>query len=112
MDFFDVELDFCNDTYAPFRKSTFQARYVNTQSNYRRYVVRQIPKSINKRLSIISKNENSFDRAKEHYQEALTKGGHKHKLKYSSGNGRTREGKEKTYYISRNHFVCRYLYFL
>jgi len=94
-DFLDVELDLCNDTYAPFRKSNFQARYVNTQSNHPRYVVRQIPKSINKRLSTISKNENSFNRAKEHYQEALTKGGHKHELKYSTGNEKNTRRKRK-----------------
>ena len=54
------------------------------KSNQPRYVVNQIPKSINKRLKTISKDENSFKRAKEHYQEALFKGGHKHELIFNA----------------------------
>ena len=94
-DFLDVELDLINDSYAPFRKPNFQATYVSAKSNHPRYVVNQIPKSINKRLTTISKDEYSFKRAKEHYQEALIKGGHKHELVFnaekSKGNKRKRK---------------------
>ena len=61
-DFLDVELDLINDSYAPFRKPNFQATYVSAKSNHPRYVVNQIPKSINKKLTTISKDE--FKRAK------------------------------------------------
>ena len=70
-----VELDFRNDTYAPYRKPNFQATYVNVQSNHPRYVINQVSISINKKLTTISKNESSFNRAKQHYHEALAKGG-------------------------------------
>ena len=83
-DFLDVELDLINDSYAPFRKPNFQATYVSATSNHPRYVVKQIPKSINKRLTTISKDEYAFKRAKEHYQEALIKGGHKHELVFNA----------------------------
>ena len=56
-DFLDVELDLRNDTYAPYRKPNFQATSINVQPNHPRYVVNQVPKSINKRLTTISKNE-------------------------------------------------------
>ena len=94
-DFLDVELDLRNDTFAPFRKPNFQATYVNVKSNHPRYVVNQVPKSINKRLTTISKNESSFNRAKQHYQEALAKGGHKHELNYNTGNGNKTKRKRK-----------------
>ena len=79
-DFLDVELDLINDSYAPFRKPHFQATYVRVKSKNPRYVVNQIPKSINKRLTTISKDEYSFKRGNENYQETLIKGGHKHSL--------------------------------
>ena len=96
-DFLDVKLDLRNDTFAPFRKPNFQTTYVNVQSNHPRYVVNQVPKSVNKRLTTISKNESSFNRAKQHYQEALVKGGHKHELKYNTGNDKKTKRKNILY---------------
>ena len=64
-DFLDVELDLINDFYAPFRKPNFQATYVSAKSNHPRFVVKQIPKSINKRLTTISKDEYSFKKKNE-----------------------------------------------
>ena len=75
-----------NDTYLH-TENQISKRYVNVQSNHPRYVVNQVPKSINKRLTTISKNESSFNRAKQHYQKKKTKG--------------------KIFGISRHHFVCR-----
>ena len=94
----DVELDLRNDTFAPFRKPNFQATYVNVKSNHPRYVVNQVPKSINKRLTTISKNESSLNRAKQHYQEALAKGWHKHELKYYAGNDKKTKRKNILYF--------------
>ena len=92
--FLDVELELCNDTYAPYKKPNFQAIYVYVRSNHPRYVVNQVPKSINKRLTTISKNESSSNRAKQHYQEALAKRGHKHELKYNAGNDKNTKKKK------------------
>ena len=46
-------------------------------------------------LTIISKNESSFNREKHHYQEALSKGYHKHDLKYNASNDRKTKKKRK-----------------
>ena len=86
-DFLDLELDHCKETYAPYRKPNFLATYVIVQSYHPRYVVNQVPKSINKRLTILSKEKSYFNRAKGQNQEVLVKGGHKHELKYKVGNG-------------------------
>ena len=56
-DFLDVELHLINDSYVLFRKPNFQTTYISTKSNDPRYVVNQILKSINKRLTTISKDE-------------------------------------------------------
>ena len=68
-DFVDVELTLRNDTYAPYGKPNFQATCVNVQSNLPRYIFNQVSKSINNMLKILSKNESSFNKAKQHYQE-------------------------------------------
>ena len=65
------------------------------------YVVNQVPKSINKRLTNISKNESSFNRAKQPYQEALAKGGHKDELKYDTGNDKKTKKKENSSYFTQ-----------
>ena len=91
----DGELDLRNDTFALFRKPNFQATYVNVQSNHHRYVVNQVLKSTNKRLTTISRNESSFNRAKQHYQKALAKGGQKHDLKYNTSNDKKIKKKRK-----------------
>ena len=92
-----LELDLSNDSFSPFRKPNFQATYVSKKSNYPRYVVKQIPKSINKRLTTIPKDEYPFKRVNEHYQEALIKGVHKHELVFNAekrkGNKRKRKQK-------------------
>ena len=99
-DFLDFELDLINDSYAPFRKPNFQATHVSVKSNHTRYVVNPIPKLINKKLTTISKDEYSFKRAKEQYQEALTKGGHKHRLVFNAekSNGNKRKRKNILYF--------------
>ena len=61
-------------------------------------MVNKVQKSINKRLTTISKNESSFNRAKQYYQEALAKGDHKHDLKYNPGNEKKTKSKNTPYF--------------
>ena len=63
------------------------------------YVVDQVPKSINKRLTTISKNESFFNRAKQNYQKALVKGDYTpHYLKYNAGNDKKTKMKNVLYF--------------
>ena len=57
--------------------------YVNSMSNHPPGILRNIPQSINRRLSSISANEDVFIQAIPPYQEALQKSGYDFKLKYS-----------------------------
>ena len=64
--------------------------YVHTESNHPKGILKNIPLSVNKRLSSISSNEEVFDLAKHPYQEALAKSGYDFNLKFkpqvSNGN--------------------------
>ena len=56
--------------------------YVHKQSNHPPSILRNIPESINKRLSEISSDKECFDKAKSTYQDALNKSGYKYNLSF------------------------------
>ena len=56
--------------------------YVHNQSNHPPTIIKNIPKSINNRLTSISSDENAFKQSSATYQEALTKSGYRYKLSY------------------------------
>ena len=78
-DFLDVTLDLTENTHAPYRKPNDTPLYVHVDSNHPPSVIKQIPKSINARLSKISCNKETFDRAAPAYQKALENSGHNHR---------------------------------
>ena len=51
--------------------------YINTSSNHPQQIIKQLPISINKRLSKNSSNERIFNESKQNYIEALEKSGYK-----------------------------------
>ena len=56
--------------------------YINRQSNHPQCVIRQVPLSVNRRLSIISSSKEIFDSAKVIYSKSLKKSVYRHKLEY------------------------------
>ena len=56
--------------------------YVHQESNHPPNILKNIPESINRRLSTISSDETMFNNAAPAYQEALKNSGYKYKLKY------------------------------
>ena len=57
--------------------------YVQKKSNHPPSILKNIPDSINKRLSEISSDRQCFDNAKTVYQEALNKSGYNYNLSYN-----------------------------
>ena len=82
VDFLDVTLDLKSGIHKPFMKPNNTPLYVNRESNHPPSIVKNIPESINRRLSSISSNKAVFDEAAPPYQEALRKSGYEHKLEY------------------------------
>ena len=64
VDFLDVCFDLINNTYQPFRKPNSEPVYIHKQSNHPPNILKEPPKSINKRISDISFDENVFNNAK------------------------------------------------
>ncbi len=82
-DFLDVTLDLNDGTYKPYRKPEDETNYVHAESDHPPTILKQLPIAIEKRISDLSANEQIFNDAKGHYQEALKKSGYKHQLKYN-----------------------------
>ena len=58
--------------------------YVHRESNHPPSILKNIPQSINRRLSKISSNQTVFTKAAPQYQEALKASGYEHKLEFKS----------------------------
>ena len=82
VDFLDVTLDIETGIFKPFVKPNNIPLYVHKHSNHPPSVINNIPKSINRRLSSISSNEEVFNQSVKIHQEALEKSGYDHKLKF------------------------------
>ncbi len=83
VNYLDITLDLRSSSYKPYMKPGNAPLYVNQHSNHPPSVLRGIPDAINKRLSNISSDTQSFDSAAPPYQEALRKSGFDYKLHYN-----------------------------
>ena len=73
VDFLDIKLDLRTAIYKPYKKPNSNLTYINKQSNHPPSIMKNLPKSMNKRLSTNSKNAQIFNEACLPYTEA-TKG--------------------------------------
>ena len=73
VNFLDITLDLRNNNYEPRRKPGNHPVYINKNSNDPKPILRELPKSISKRLSDLSSNKEIFQNATPMYFEALKK---------------------------------------
>ena len=73
VDFLDITLDLRTAIYKPYKKPNSNLTYIHIQSNHPSSIIKNLPKSINKRLSTNSKNTQIFNEACPAYTEALKK---------------------------------------
>lgn len=92
VDYLDITLDLNTGSYKPYNKLNNDPRYINANSNHPPSIIKQIPKSISKRISNNSQNENIFQKASPFYNNSLNKCGYTEKLTYctdeNQANGR------------------------
>ena len=101
-EFLDVFFDLENDCYRPFRKKNSSISYVDRRSNHPRNVLNQIPKTINERLTRLSKNEETFKNYSQQYQKALVNSDYNYPLVYgkkeNDGNKKRKRKRRIIYY--------------
>ena len=80
LNFLDVQFNLNDGTYQPYRKPDNTPVYISKKSNHSPVVLKQLPKSIIKRISDISPDEIIFCYSIPIYSEALKKSGFNDKL--------------------------------
>ena len=91
VNFLDVTFNLETGLYKPYMKPNHTPTYVHVESNHPPSIIKNIPKSVNKRLSTNSSNEEIFKEACKPYQQALQNSGYAYKLEFIQ-----RKEKEKT----------------
>ena len=82
VDFLDITLNLRTAIYKPYKKPNSNLTYIYKQSNHPPSIIKNLPKSINKRLSTNSKNAQIFNEACSPYTEALKKNGYNINLQF------------------------------
>ena len=95
VNYLDVTFDLTKATYYPYRKPNNQPLYINTKSNHPPNIIKQLPASINRRISNNSCNEHEFDKAKPIYDTALKDSGYTDTLTYISNKQQTRPRRKR-----------------
>ena len=75
VDFLDSTLNLKTDSYQPFRKPNKDPIYLDINSNHPPQTLKQLPKSISKRLSENSSSKEVFDQSKTLYEKSLNNSG-------------------------------------
>ena len=79
----DVTFNLTNGSYYPYRKPNNLPRYINIKSNHPPHIIKQLPASINRRISDNSCNEHEFKKAKPIYDDALKSNGYTKLLSFN-----------------------------
>ena len=82
LDYLDVTFNLTDSSDRPFSKTNNEINYIHKQSNHPSSIIKQLPLSVERRLSKLSSNEKIFNDSIPIYQEALIKAGYNHKLTY------------------------------
>ena len=89
VNYLDVTFDWRKSTYPPYRKPDNLPVYINSCSNHLPTVIKQLPKSISKRLSDLSSNKEVLEKTKPAYRDGLNKSGFEEKLSYTSAQNKS-----------------------
>ena len=93
--FLDIIFDLQNNVYKPYRKTNDKPTYINRNSNHPPSILKQLTKSIEKRLSESSSTKDIFDKSLKLYQDALKDSGFSNDLHYVENNNNTNDNKWK-----------------
>ena len=77
--------DLTTGLFKPYNKTNNIPRYVNAKSNYQPSILKEIPKSVSKRISSNSCIEQVFNAAAPFYNDILHKCGYSEKLTFEKG---------------------------
>ena len=75
VNYLDNTFNLNDGTYRPYQKPDYKTQYIHVQSNHPLNITKQIPKTIEKRLSQLSCNEETFNESAPFYEDKLHQSG-------------------------------------
>ena len=91
--FLDITLDLRTGIYKPYRKPNSSINYLHKDSNHPPSIMKNLPESIQIRLSNNSVNKETFKEAAVPYNAALKENGHNYTLNYTPNHNRHENSK-------------------
>ena len=82
VNYLDVKLNLNEGTYKPYHKPDNETNYIHKDSNHPPSIIRQIPLSIERRISNLSSKEHIFKEPIPYYEAALQRSGYNHNFTY------------------------------
>ena len=97
VNFLDVELNLTTGKYQPYNEPDNNSLYINILSNHPPNIIENLPGSISKRINNLSKDETTFNKSRDLYNNALTESGFKQKILQNTATvtNNTKNGKRK-----------------
>ena len=83
VNFLVITLNLCDDNYLPYRKPNNDPLFIDRRSNHPPLITKQLPSSVNKRISHLSSNKEAFSKSAPLYEAALKRSNHQTNLHYS-----------------------------
>ena len=105
VNYLDITLNLNTGTYKPYRKPNDETIFIHAKSNHPTNILKQLPISIETRLSNLSSNPEIFYEASEHYHNILNQSGYDYKLQYKPPNNEN-ENKSKSSENRKNRSTC------
>ena len=82
VNYLDVTLNLNDGSYRPYKKPNEETNYIHVNSDHPPSILKQLPKSIEKRLSSLSSSKEIFEETAPYYEQHLSNCGYKEKLNY------------------------------
>ena len=82
VNYFDVTLNLNDGSYRPYKKPNDETNDIHVNSDHPPSILKQLPVSIEKRLSSLSSSKEIFEEAASYYEQCLSNCGYKQKLNY------------------------------
>ena len=82
VNYLDVTFSLNDGSYRPYRKPTDETHYIHIQSDHRSSITKQLPWSIEKRLSQLSSSKDIFYETTPYYEQRLASSRYNEKLTY------------------------------
>ena len=71
-DYLEIILDSKQGIYEPYNKPNNELMYVHAKTNHPQMMIKQVPKIVNDRISLLSASEEIFKKSKHVYKKAFT----------------------------------------